>query len=74
MADKISKVLGTDVIIKYFLLNDKSYFKKIFGVLDKHQRMSVFSCVMMPVTLMVWIDKFLLDQIIQTSPDCAKIL
>ena len=42
--------------------------------LDKHQRMSVFSCVMMPVTLMVWIDKFLLDQIIQISPDCAKIL
>ena len=28
MADKVSKVLGTDVIIKYFLLNDKSYFKK----------------------------------------------
>ena len=28
MADKISKVLGADAIIKYFLLNDKSYFKK----------------------------------------------
>lgn len=74
MADKISKVLGTDVIIKYFLLNDKSYFKKYLVFWTNIKECLFFSCVMMPVTLMVWIDKFLLDQIIQTSPDCAKIL